>query len=233
MGPSDFSIVIGVGIYSIPEASRLTGVSPNRIRRWVEGYAYQYRGETRQSPPVWQRTLPDVSGEVALSFLDLIEIRFIDGFLQTGVGWKAIRAVAKKAYELHGMTHPFSTREFKSYGRTLFTEVAGNNGTIVDFARSQLAWKGILAPYLVGLEFSSEGLAERWWPREKSGGVVLDPARSFGAPIVAREGVPTATLASAFRVEASARDVATIYEVSRRSVEQAVEFEDSLKRKAA
>jgi hypothetical protein len=31
------------GIYTVPEAARLTGVSTGRIRRWLRGYRYTSR----------------------------------------------------------------------------------------------------------------------------------------------------------------------------------------------
>jgi hypothetical protein len=34
----------------------------------------------------------------------------------------------------------------------------------------------------------------RWWPLGKQRSVVLDPQRSFGAPIASGSGIPTATL---------------------------------------
>jgi uncharacterized protein (DUF433 family) len=58
--------------------------------------------------------------------------------------------------------------------------------------------------------------------------IVLDPQRAFGQPIVAREGVPTAILAKAYRSEQSFARVARWYEVKERWVRNAVEYEDSL-----
>ena len=43
---------LGIGIYSVPEASRLSGVASQRIRRWLRGYHYDVRGAARESAPV-------------------------------------------------------------------------------------------------------------------------------------------------------------------------------------
>ena len=47
------------------------------------------------------------------------------------------------------------------------------------------------------VEFSVDDMPARWWPmgREETAG--LDPARSFGQPIVNDGGVPTTVLADA------------------------------------
>ena len=57
---------------------------------------------------------------------------------------------------------------------------------------------------------------------------MIDPERGFGAPIVARSGVPTKVLADAVKTEGSVDFVAKWYEVTPREVRDAVKFEDQL-----
>src|SRR3546814_17143069 len=108
------SKLLGVGIYSIPDASRISGVSASRIRRWARGYRYKVGNEARRSPAVWAADLPPIDGVFSLSFLDLLEVRFIDAFLESGLSWKKLRTAADAAKELLGTTHPFSTQSFKT-----------------------------------------------------------------------------------------------------------------------
>jgi len=46
--------LLGLGVYSVPEAARLTGVSSRRIRRWLQGYSYSSGGAARASRPLWR-----------------------------------------------------------------------------------------------------------------------------------------------------------------------------------
>ena len=116
--------LLDIGLYSVPEAARLTGVSPGRIRRWLRGYRFRTpSGEARVSPPVWERDLADFDALV-LTFRDLIEIRYVDAFIEQGVSWATLRRSTAKAKELTGNTHPFSSRKFKSDGRLLFMNIA-------------------------------------------------------------------------------------------------------------
>ncbi len=57
--------------------------------------------------------MPPVDGQLALSFLDLIEVRFVDAFLENGVPWKTIRSAAINAMEYFGQGHPLSNKRFK------------------------------------------------------------------------------------------------------------------------
>ena len=71
-------------------------------------------------------------------------------------------------------------------------------------------------------------MAARWWPLPGADTIVIDPQRSFGQPIAADYGVPTATLARAVTVEGSVKAAARAYEVPARVVRDAGEFEDRL-----
>jgi hypothetical protein len=60
----------GVGIYSHPEAARLLGLTPSRLRRWARGYAYWLRRPEedvrRKQPPVVRETdLPYLRGALS------------------------------------------------------------------------------------------------------------------------------------------------------------------------
>jgi len=222
---------LGRGIYSVPEASRLVRVSAQRIKRWLRGYEYQVRRERRTSQPVIAADYPSESGSLTLSFLDLIEVRFINEFRSAGVSWGAIRIASNRAQQILNEDHPFSTKRFRTDGKTILVEIARESGEkeLLDLVRDQFAFRKIVWPYLYkGVDFGPEDVASRWWPMDRRRQVVLDPARAFGQPIVDREGVPTATLAESYEAEGSIERVAGWFEISVASVRDAVEFEQQL-----
>ena len=225
------SSFIGVGIYSVPEAARLSGVSTGRIRRWLPGYTYEYRGTARASAPVWQRQLPTMDDKLALGFQDLLEVRMVDAFRKRGVTWPTLRAAAENLQKLFGVTHPFSSRRFLSDGRSVFAEISDESGgsALLDIVRTQYAFVQVLGPLLQGVQFDQYDQASRWWPLGLKRRVVIDPARSFGQPIVSKEGVPTSLIAQAYRAaRQSTAAVAQWYDLDARSVRDAVEFEQKL-----
>jgi uncharacterized protein (DUF433 family) len=229
MRESNFNY-FGIGIYTVPEASRLSGVSSQRIRRWLKGYSFPTQTGVKFSPSVWIPQLPQIDGKLALSFRDLIEVRFVEAFLQEGVNWKSIRTASLKAMDWFKTSHPFSTRRFSTDGKTIFTELIreAKDEALIDLVSDQYAFKKLLAPILKGLEFDNNYQTIRWWPLGERRRVVLDPNRSFGQPIVSVEGVPTAILAKAFEVEKSINKVCRWYEVSKESIRDAIEFEKRL-----
>jgi uncharacterized protein (DUF433 family) len=223
--------LLGMGLYTVPEASRLTGIPAARIRRWIKGHTYKSGEAIRVSPPLWRQDLPS-GDDLGLSFRDLLEVRFVDAFRRHGVSWKTIRAAAEKAAEIVQDSHPFSTKRFKTDGRNIFAELVQHTGreSLLDLARSQYGFKEVMEPFLFeGLEFSELGIEPiRWWPLGRGRRVVIDPERSFGQPIVTPESVPTSVLARAFESEASYEAVARWYLVDPKSVQDAVEFETTL-----
>ena len=88
---------LGIGVYTVPEAARLTGIPAPTIRRWIAGYTYTRKGTARTSPPLWERQITAVEDSVALSFRDLLEVRFVQFFRTHGVGWKVVKRAAECA----------------------------------------------------------------------------------------------------------------------------------------
>lgn len=221
---------LGVGIYSVPDAAKLTGVPSAAIRRWLWGYRYNYRGEARESRPLWDPELPDVDSSHALGFRDLIEILFVQAFKEQGVSLRTIRRAIEQAETLLGEDYPLSSLKFKTDGRSILADVVEpeEKRLVFDLVTGQYLLENVFDRLREGLDYSQlEGLL-RWWPIGREREVVVDPKRSFGQPIVANEGVPTEVLASAYQAEQSVDAVATWYDVTPLAVNDALEFERAL-----
>ena len=183
------------------------------------------------SQPIWHQRFSRIDGTIGLEFQDLIEVRFVDAFRKYHIGWTSIRLAARKAAELFETDYPFSTKRFRTDGRTIFAETMDETGEtmLLDLVKSQYAFQKVVSPSLyAGIEFTEEETVARWWPLGKTRQVVIDPARAFGQPIVHDAGVPTSVLASAYAVEESVERVSTLYEVKPQAVVAAIEFEQQL-----
>lgn len=224
--------LLGIGLYPVPEASRLTGISQGRLRRWLRGYTYRAGEEVHSvSTPVWRRQIPEIDETLGLGFLDLMEARFVDAFRAASVPWRVIRLCAERAREITGSDHPLSSRRFRTDGRTVFAEVVDQAGEkqLLDLAKNQLAFGRMIGPSLyAGIEFSVDDMPARWWPMGQQGTIVIDPARSFGQPIVSDGGVPTTVLADAVEAEGSIAKVALLFRLPQHSVRAALRFEKRL-----
>jgi len=222
--------MVGEGIYSVGESSRLTGVSPSRIHRWFSGYQFETKLGVRRMPPVVSFTDRMFDGQLQLSFSDLLEIRLIDRFLDLDVGWHELRQVAKIAKDRFGCEHPFADYKFRTSGRRLFADVNDHRGEkrLVEFSSQQHVFERVIENQLIGVEYVDDS-AVRWWPLGLRKNVVIDPRRAFGKPIGSTSGVPAAILA-AHAARFGQAVTSDWYEVDRAEVRDAAIF---MKRLAA
>lgn len=228
--PSEFTL-IGRGVYTLTEAYRLTGIPVRRINRWTRGYEFNYRGNRRYSDPIIAAGQEQIAGQAVLNFLDIVEIRFLNSFREHGVSWKAIRIAAQRAKEILQRTHPFSTKIFKTDGRTILADFVAETGdsVLLDLVKNQYEFEKVVSPYLYGgLEFNEFSEPSRWYPLPDKKTVVIDPVRGFGAPIVSRGGVPTRILMQSFKGNPSYETVAKWYEIEEDAVRDAIQYERSL-----
>jgi uncharacterized protein (DUF433 family) len=237
--PATRDDVMGRGVYGAAEAVRLINfrrqpdapcrsISPQTIRRWLSGYDYLAgNGVKRHSEPLWVPDYANDDNTIELSFRDLIELRFVKAFRDIGLGLPTIRQCFERAVKAVKDERPFSTRRFRTDGKTIFLEITHDvrEGQLIDLKRRQGVFHHVVAPSLHGLEFDADIVA-RWFPLGKA--VVIDPARAFGRPIIAESGVPAEILTEAVALEGSPERVAELYEVPLAAVREAIAFQKQL-----
>jgi uncharacterized protein (DUF433 family) len=232
------SDALGRGAYSATEGLRLLNfsrsnapvrhVSRNTVARWLRGYDFGTDGE-RHFEPLWQPDYLNEDNLIEFSFRDLIELRFVKAFRDIGLALPTIRECYQRAAEEVHDERPFSTRKFRTDGKTIFLEITEGiqEAKLVDLRRRQNVFRTIVEPSLKDLEFDASAVA-RWFPlgiTRKS--IIIDPTRAFGRPIAA-SGIPTDVLSRAVTVEGSVAKVVRLYNVSIAEVKDAVAFEKRL-----
>lgn len=221
--------LVGVGLYSFPEAAKLTGIESSSLRRWLRGYGRTKKGSgaAYDIEALWTSPLQDEDFD-AISFADLLEVRFVNAFRKYGVSLQTIRTAARHAREMFGTNYPFTNRRFRTDGRGIFAEALRETGEteMMDLGKKQYVFDKVVRPSLYsGIEFGEDELATRWFPVPQSKAVVLDPQIAFGKPIVTEVGVRTDILYDAYLAEDDKHVVARLYEVPLSAVEHAIRFE--------
>lgn len=226
--------LLGRGLYSPTEVSRLTRVPIRRINRWTRGYWYVHRGRPQWSGPIVGAGGERISDAPFLDFADLIEVRCLSALRDRKIGWSSIRLASLRAKDVLGTTHPFSSNRFRIVGRSILAEVTDEGGDrqLLDLVRNQWVFDELVIERLrKGLHYTERD-GPQWWTPLENRTVVVDPARAFGAPVVMPAGMRTRVLYGSFRTEQSHEAVARWYNVTVDAVKDAVEFEESI-RKAA
>lgn len=224
------AVPLGVGYYTAPEAARLLKIPVLNIRRWLGGYTYSHNGQVLHSAPLWTPELPANENKIELGFRDLVELRFVDGFLKKGLGLKSVRICLEYARTLVEDERPFSTQRFLTDGKTIFLDsVRTDTGEsqLLDLKMRQYAIKEVIQRTFKDMDFEQNAVA-KWRPFKGKDSIVIDPKRAFGQPIAAKSGVPTVALADAVKAEGSVEKVARLFEVPVSVVKDAVSFEETL-----
>ncbi len=222
----------GVGAYTPVEAARLLQMQPVTLRRWLYGYDYERDDECKVQPPLWEPQYDPKDNGPLLGFRDLIEARIVHALRKSHIGLPTIRVCIDRAQEMLGEGHPFSTRAFKHDGKRIFLEITKgvDEPRLIDLKDRQHVFRDFVMPSLLGLEFGDEH-AERWWLVPSKRTLVVDPSRSFGQPIVNRNGLLTSRVLQEIKAEGSAERVAKLYDIPVGAIRDAVRFENGLSRR--
>lgn len=225
------------GFYTVRDAARLIEVgNAQRIRGWLNGYAHRKVG------PLLVRDYQPRGDAQELSFLDLMEVRFVEHFRDIGVKPQTLRQCLKTAREKFVEDKPLLKQG------VLFIPTDDRRKVVVEEImkpaakenRDKKLWNLVDRNYEFdefiegnlarGLTFDpNTQLTATWVPRpHEFPDVIVDPAIAYGQPIVPR-GVPTDVLFRAWRAEKSDMGaVADWYNLPVDQVKMAVGFEHLL-----
>jgi uncharacterized protein (DUF433 family) len=144
-----------------------------------------------------------------------------------------IRKASKEAAKKFNSDYPFTIKRFDTDGTHIFATLKGketNKELVEELRHGQLVFNKLVKPFFRKIEFRGGEAAERFWPMDKSGRVVLDPLRRFGQPIDFETGISTHTLFEAANA-GDGQDVGVVarwFNVPREAVQAAIRFERAL-----
>lgn len=231
---------IAQGFYTAHEAARLIEVgNTRRILGWLRGY------QDRQVGPLLARDYQSKKRRIEeLSFLDLVEVRFIEHFRELGVKVMTLRKALANAREVFQHEKPLATDHFRFTAKENKKDILVEKVLLpaAEESHDRKLWSLITLQYeiyevvckrlLTGLSFDTgTRVATKWVPRpDRFPEFFIDPAIAYGQP-VGPSAVPTGVLYRLWRAEGENLDkVANWYELSVDETRRAIEFEQELER---
>ena len=182
----------------------------------------------KQSPLVVR---DGAAGSTYASFLDLIDLLFVQQFVEHGISVQKLRKALEEAGAIIG-DHHFARRAFWTDGRNIYVKVRDEAAEALLQLLSGGQW--VIAPIITQVAHQIDfdeatGISARWYPMGKDVPVVVDPRLSFGAPVIAGRGIQTANVFDLFRGErGDVERVAVCLDLSTDDVRAAVQFEEQL-----
>ena len=172
-----------------------------------------------------------MNGDYAISFFDLVDLLVAGQLRAAGVTMRIVRASYEILRNDIGTPHPFCHELIRTDGKRVFVDAANQLGDdrLLDVVSRQqffISFRSLLK----SIDYRGK-LAAVW---KISDGVVIDPQRSFGKPVVGKTGVTTFVLANQYRANGSDVElVSDLYGVCQHDVLNAVDFEKRYNRAAA
>lgn len=200
---------LSAGFYTVRDAARLIEVgSAQRIRGWLAGYP------GRKVGPLLVRDFQPIGRAQEMSFLDLMEVRFVEHFRDIGVKPQTLRRCIEVAREKFKEDKPLLKQG------VLFIPTDDRRKVIVEEVlkpvakenRDRKLWNLVDRNYEFsefiegslarGLTFDPQTeMTSEWRPRViEFPDVVVDPRVAYGQPSVP-SGTPTSALFNAWRAE--------------------------------
>lgn len=216
----------------MPEAARLIRVGrARRIYGWLRGYPQRKIG------PLLERDYEPFDSLEELSFLDLMEVRFVEHFREHGVKGRSLRIAADQLRRELKTPHPFASEHvhvIADKADIMIEEIlrasaeqAGDKRLRSLLTQNYVMYEAIKQTLLPGVTFGArDHLAERWVPvPKKFPTIAVDPRIAYGQP-AGPTGIPTHALYDAWKAEGENPDaVAYWYEIPTTDVLNAVKFE--------
>jgi uncharacterized protein (DUF433 family) len=216
--------LLSSGIYSIPQAAKLLDVSRQTLRFWVSGR------RNMRSEPIIKSELEPIEHLIAITFVNLMEVRFINAFSKYGVSVRSIRHMAEEARRVLRHPHPFATETmFRTDGRKIFIETVEKtrDPKLYDLKGKNWGLYQILSDALKkDVIYGPSGVAKEWYPRKDTApSILINPKVAFGQPALEESGVPAEAFYEAYRAEGEDFDsVARWFDVPLKQVKEAVSF---------
>jgi uncharacterized protein (DUF433 family) len=227
------------GFYTVRDAARLIEVgNAQRIRGWLGGYP------RRRAGPLLIRDYAPVGKTQELSFLDLMEVRFVEHFRSIGVKPQTLRRCLETARAKFKEDKPLLKQGVlfiptddrrKVVVEEVLKPVAEENSdkALWNLVDRNYEFNQFIERHLArGLTFDPKTeLTATWAPRPKEfPDIIIDPAVAYGQPVIPKQ-IPTATLFEAWEAEnGDAATVADWFNIPTSQVQMAVGFEQLLKR---
>lgn len=211
----------GTGIYTTPEVAKILGLPRTKVKRWLKDY-----WTTKFSSAGIQYS--DGEGiEQVTNFHTLIEFFTFYQLRERGVSAQKIVAAHHILAEVFNTQYPFATSNILTDGEKVIFE--GSVGEIIKADKSlQMYITQVIEPFCERIEFDKNSLADRFFPMGKKHGVVIDPKRKFGQPVVGETNILTETVFSLFRAGEPVDIIANLYDLEVNQVEDAINFHTRL-----
>lgn len=210
--------------YPLAEAARYLQVAPATLRSWVS--PRPANAGTRRAHALIH---PPESDPTALSFNNLVEAHVLRSLrTEHGVSLSAVRQALQYAQHELDIDRLLLREDLRAGAGQLFLD---EYGKLLNLSLSgQLAMRELLNAHLKRVEWDASSLPVRLYPflpaaDDSHRPIAIDPAVSFGRPVVFKSGVSTRAITERIDAGESVESLADDYGMGTSEIAQAVLYE--------
>src|ERR1051326_8140574 len=218
-----------VPAYTTAEAAHYLRMPEGTLRSWLVGRLYPVGGRNKRSQPLIQ--LDDRKG-LYLSFINLVEAHILAAIRRRhGVKLTKVRSALSYVKRHYAIDRPLIAQSFQTDGLDLFVE---RYGELINASRAgQRAMKEIVSVYLRRIERDAKGLPIKLYPFTRDTEshaapnsdpklVVMNPAVSFGRPVIEGTGIPASAIYERYKAGDSVAELAQDFHLDTSAIEEAI-----------
>jgi uncharacterized protein (DUF433 family) len=218
--------------YSVAEAAHYLRMPVATLRSWVAGRSYPVTGTSKRSTPLI--SLDDPKHQY-LSFINIVEAHVLAAIRrQHGVKLPKVRTALGYVQRQFKVGRPLIDEAFQTDGLDLFVE---RYGELLNVSRDgQRAMRDLIGMYLKRIERDAKGVPIKLYPytRLSESGtqppsdprvVVMNPAISFGRPVITGTGIPVSSIYERYKAGDSVADLAKDFRLETVEIEEAIRCE--------
>ena len=215
-----------VPAYGLAEAAYYLGIPTATLRSWVLGRDYSVADGTRRFAPIIE--IADRKRK-QLSFINLVEAHILSALRREhAIQLPQVRKAITYLRSQLQSRHPLADQQFETDGLNLFIE---KYGQLINITRDgQLAMRDVLQSFLKRVKRDAKGSPVKLYlfvrgAVEEPFAVVVDPAVSFGRPVLEGTGIPTEILAQRYKAGDSYEQLVEDYGRPKEEIEEAIRYE--------
>lgn len=218
--------------YTPAEAAHYLRMPPETLRDWIHGRTYVASGRPKRSPALIHLDDPE---RKYLSFINLVEAHVLAAMRRRyGVKLPKVRLALDYVRKQFKSSRPLVDQTFQTDGLDLFVE---RYGDMLNVSREgQRTMKDLITTYLQRIDRDSLGIPIRLYPftrdsesisspKDDPRVVVMNPAVSFGKPVIAGTGIAVSAIYERYRAGDSVTDLAKDFRLDTSAVEEAIRCE--------
>jgi uncharacterized protein (DUF433 family) len=219
--------------YLVTEAAHYLRMPEGTLRSWIIGRWYPVAGQLKRSRPLIHPD--DPQQRQYLSFTNLVEAHVLAAIRRRyGVRLPKVRSALDYVKRQFHVERPLIDQSFQTDGLDLFVE---RYGELINASREgQRAMKEIISVYLKRIERDSTGLPIKLYPftrdtesdaapKSDPRVVVMNPAVSFGRPVIAGTGIPVSSIYERYKAGDSVANLAQDFNLETGAIEEAIRCE--------